>query len=419
MPTPSLILVPARFKTGKLYTPVATTSGGTVLGASGDFNVTRATTATRVNASGLIESVASGIPRLDYFASGGTVGCPALLVEPSGSNLLLQSAGFEVSGTWSPTNNTITTGSTAAFTAPDNSTNADLITASISGATFIGQNTTIASGTYTLSVFAKAGNYGLFRIGNVSSAARAAWFNLNAGVVTGTVNGGTASMQNYGNGWYRCIYTSSGMVSGNTFFALSDVPNSTNSVSGSSIYLWGAQLETGSVATSYIPTTTAAVTRNADVISVSGAVSGSIGQTEGTIYAEVDLNNISGLKAIIQLDNGTGDNRLLIQLSSPNTLTFFTTNAGIVSTIASGTITTGTHEIAASYSSGNVQIYMDGLFLASGTMANYPSLALSNVSIGSRIFSGVQGNFLNDRIRAAALYTTRLTNAELAALTTP
>ena len=181
MPTPSLILVPARFKTGKLYTPLATTSDGTVLGASGDFNVTRATTATRVNASGYIESVASGIPRLDYFASGGTVGCPALLVEPSGSNLLLQSAGFEVSGTWSPTNNTITTGSTAAFTAPDNSTNADLITASISGATFIGQNTTIASGTYTLSVFAKAGNYGLFLIGNVSSAARAAWFNLNAG----------------------------------------------------------------------------------------------------------------------------------------------------------------------------------------------------------------------------------------------
>ena len=155
------------------------------------------------------------------------------------------------------------------------------------------------------------------------------------------------------------------------------------------------------------------------MVSVSGAVSGSIGQASGTIYAEVDLNNISGLKAIIQLDNGTGDNRLLIQLSSPNTLTFFTTNAGIVSTIASGTITTGTHEIAASYSSGNVQIYMDGLFLASGTMANYPSLALSNVSIGSRIFSGVQGNFLNDRIRAAALYTTRLTNAELAALTTP
>jgi hypothetical protein len=96
MPTPSLILVPARFKTGKLYTPVATTSGGLVLGASGDFNVTRATTATRVNASGLIESVASGIPRLDYPLGGG---CPALLVEPSAQNLALQSEAFNT--TWS------------------------------------------------------------------------------------------------------------------------------------------------------------------------------------------------------------------------------------------------------------------------------------------------------------------------------
>ena len=188
--------------------------------------------------------------------------------------------------------------------------------------------------------------------------------------------------------------------------------------SGDVIEVDFTQAEVGPIATSPIPTTVAAVSRSADVISASGAlVSGLIGQTEGTMYAEVDVRNISGLKAIIQLDNGTGDNRLLIQLSSPNTLNFFAANGGSVSTIASGTITTGTHKIAASYSSGNVQIYMDGLFLASGTMANYPSLALSNVSIGSRIFSGVQGNFLNDRIRAAALYTTRLTDAQLAELT--
>jgi hypothetical protein len=79
--SPSLLIVPARFKTGKLYTQIATTSAGVVLGSSGDFNVTRATTATRFNSAGLIESVASGVPRLDYSTSGGTAGCPALLVE--------------------------------------------------------------------------------------------------------------------------------------------------------------------------------------------------------------------------------------------------------------------------------------------------------------------------------------------------
>ena len=77
---PSLLIVPARFKSGKLYSQIPTSGAG-------DFTVSRAlNTATRVNASGLIESVASGIPRLDYFASGGTVGCPALLVEPAATN---------------------------------------------------------------------------------------------------------------------------------------------------------------------------------------------------------------------------------------------------------------------------------------------------------------------------------------------
>ena len=412
MPTPSLLIVPARFKSGKLYSQIPTSGAG-------DFTVTRATAATRVNASGFIESMASGIPRLDYFASGGTVGCPALLIEPSGSNLALQSENFLT--TWSPTNNTITTGSTAAFTAPDNSTNADLLTSTTSGSSFVGQTIAIASGTYTISVFGKAGTSQILSLGNVSRNLRGAWFNLNAGAVTGTVNGGNASMQNYGNGWYRCIYTSSGMVSGNNalIVGLADAANGLSATSGTNLYAWGAQLETGSVATSYIPTTTGSITRNADVVAVSGAVSGSIGQTEGTIYAEVDVRSISGLKAIIQLDNGTGDNRLLIQLSSPNTLTFFTTNGGSISAIATGTITTGTHKIAAAYSSASIQIYMDGLFLASGTTINYPSLALSNASIGGRIFSGVYGNFFNDRIRAAALYTTRLTNEQLAALTAP
>ena len=89
--SPSLLIVPARFKTGKLYTQIATTSAGVVLASSGDFNVTRATTATRFNSAGLIESVASGVPRLDYYTSGGTAGCPALLVEPSGTNGILNS----------------------------------------------------------------------------------------------------------------------------------------------------------------------------------------------------------------------------------------------------------------------------------------------------------------------------------------
>jgi hypothetical protein len=360
-------------------------------------------------------TIAANIPRIDWLGQS----CPALLVEPSAQNLFLQSAGFQVSGNWSPINTTVTTGSTAAFTAPDNSTDADLITATTSTSTYIGQNITIASGTYTISVFAKAGNYGLFRIGNVLSADRAAWFDLNAGVVTGTVNGGTASMQNYGNGWYRCIYTSPTMVSGNTFFAPSDAPNSTNSVIGSSIYLWGAQLETGANATSYIPTTSGTGSRAADVISASGAlVSGLIGQTEGTIYAEVDVKALQGTVAKTFIDIGATNNRIFIGFTSlaSNTIRLqIDTSANparvdIRSTVSSA----GIIKVAAAYQSGNCVLYVNGV---AGTVSANDSLSfstLSSVFIGQTIAGTA---FLNDRIRAAALYTTRLTDAQLAELT--
>lgn len=422
MPTPSLLIVPARFKSGKLYSQLPTSGAG-------DFTVTRATNATRVNASGLIESVASGIPRLDYYTSGGTAGCPALLVEPSGTNTLSGSVSLDTG--WTITADTIVT---SGIISPSGSTNATLFQAT-NTASRVRQTATLASGsTYTFSCFGKFGALSSGFSLNVFDENAASYgsgvcqaFNLNEGTLgaSGTTGAGftlqSVGMENYGSGWYRCRMT---VLMGYTpttprvgFRVGTQISGRPLSVASGTVNAWGAQLETGSVATSYIPTTTAAVTRNADVVSVSGAVSGSIGQLSGTIYAEVDARSISGLKAIIQLDNGTGDNRLLIQLSSPNTLTFFTANGGSVSTIATGTITTGTHKIAAAYSSANIQIYMDGLFLASGTTINYPSLALSNVSIGNRIFSGVQGNFLNDRILAAALYTTRLTNAELAALT--
>jgi hypothetical protein len=189
------------------------------------------------------------------------------------------------------------------------------------------------------------------------------------------------------------------------------------SVASGTVNAWGAQLEIGSVPTSYIPTTTAAVTRNADVVLVSGAVSGSIGQTEGTIYAEVDVRTLGAAKNILQIDNGTATNRIGLFVDiSPTRLTFLMSSAGVTNSL-SGTVATGVIKIAASYSSGNVQVFTNGSFLVSGTIATYPIVALNAISVGSRISSGVYSVFLNDRILAAALYTTRLTDAELAALT--
>ena len=156
MPTPSLLIVPARFKSGKLYSQVPTSG-------TGDFTVTRATAATRVNASGLIESVASGIPRLDYYTSGGTAGCPALLVEPSGSNVIVQSQNWLASG-WrdDATANVTTVSSTTGTLDPLGTYTANAISPTSGNISHIkvgnDSATSFTSGTvYTVSAFFKQG----------------------------------------------------------------------------------------------------------------------------------------------------------------------------------------------------------------------------------------------------------------------
>jgi hypothetical protein len=423
--TPSLLIVPQFYKDGNLYqdVPPFVAEDSTMR-----FTVSRNTTATRVNSSGLIESVASGVPRIDWLGQS----CPGLLVEASGQNLCLQSEEFD-NASWSKTDITVTTGSTSAFTAPDGTTNADLFTSTASAVSFLAQTITIASGAATFSVFAKAGNHGIFRIGNVSSAARAAWFDLNAGAVIGTVNGGTASIQNYGSGWYRCIFTASSVVSGGSTFiiAISDAANGTASVSGATMYAWGAQLEAGSIATTYIPTTSGAVSRAADVISASG-VSGLIGQTAGTIYCEFAYFGTPTVRSGPVYLRQAALRGLSINYSpsdSPLGINFISRNDAGSSpiTIVSGALQIGTYyKIAIGYDAAGtaaggsqasgVVAYVNGVQTAIGTFRVPDAAGLTEFRMyGAN--SGTDAEALNGRIRAAALYTTRLSNDQLAELT--
>ena len=413
MPTPSLLIVPARFKSGKLYSQVPTSG-------TGDFTVTRATSATRVNASGLIESVASGIPRLDYFASGGVVGCPALLVEPSGSNLALQSENFGT--TWNPAN-MLAFGSgsvlnTTATLDPYGTNVADFIV----GNTTVGQHrfdqtTTSVSGSYTLSVFVKAGGYSFTRL-RIGLAG--AVFDLSSGVVVTTDAGITSSIQSFGNGWFRCIIGKAASAANEIIRINMQPTSSTADFAGdgtSGIYVFGAQYETGSVATSYIPTTTAAVTRNADVVLVTGAVSGSIGQTQGTIYAEVDARNFTVNSRLISISNGTQSNRITTLFFGTNVIRLLATVGGLGQVaINSSSLSAGIIKFAIGYALNDYAFYVNGVQVGTSSSALVP--ACNAVILGS-VDSLTGSSVMNDRIRAVALYTTRLTNAELAALTTP
>jgi hypothetical protein len=285
-----------------------------------------------------------------------------------------------------------------------------------------------ASGTYRFSLFVKAGttnplNFCAIRFDLFTGASGTAtsYFNL----ASGTALTSGSSIENYGNGWYRCVsapYTiASGDLSGTVsfFFAEGD-SDVTWPVSGAlnlTAYTWGAQMEAGSVPTSYIPTTAAAVTRNADVINLSGAVSGCIGQTEGTIYAELNVSNFTLFARAFAISDGTTSNRILVQKTSNNRLQLIVRTAGAsIADIATGNNqATGNYKVAVAYANNDFVFYVNGSLIGSVTSGAVP--ACNQVFLG-KIETSANSDQWNDRIRAVALYTTRLTDSELAALTT-
>ena len=417
----------AQLETGSTATPyIPTTTGsvfrnGTVFPqlptvGGADFTFTRATTATRVNASGLIESVASGVLRLDYPVTGG---CPAGLIEPSGTNLALRSEEFNTATWFGLGLNAFGSGSVANSTGttdPFGGTNADYIQEnSASGTHLILQiNAGQVSGTnLTFSVFAKAAERTRINLLNNGGGGGDATFNLSAGTAT-LVAGVSASIQNYGNGWYRCILTYTPNATGNFNVQVRLVDASGNTsytgTGASGLYVFGAQLETGAFPTSYIPTTTASATRAADVCSVSG-VSGYIGQTEGVLYAEVDLRIFPANSArILSINDGTSNNAVNIQLLTTGIrVTINASSSGQVD--FNSAFSAGIYKIGLAYKQNDVICYVNGTSIGSDTNCLIP--ACSRLDIGNL----VGGNILSDRIRAAAIYTTRLDNNTLANIT--
>jgi hypothetical protein len=428
---PSILIVPQLTRAGFVYPQLPTVSGA-------DFTFTRATTATRVNASGLIESVASGILRLDYPIGGG---CPAALIEASGTNLAWHSQTWATGTNWFLTNTTTATGTTGTLDPLGTNTANAISPTAVNDSHFLASNNPTAvsytSGTiYTQSAFFKQGTGAAGRYVQLTfPSARFtqlgyANFDLQTGALV--ASGGTAdtnraaSIENYGNGWYRCRFTA---TCNSTSTGVGVIPvlitasgdtraPSFTGVTGDVLYGWGAQLETGAIPTSYIPTTTGSATRAADVCTVSG-VSGYIGQTEGTIYAEVDVRAFasSAARRIVNM-RVDGNNLLSLEINSAGTsIEFVATSGGVAVTTTASGLTSGIQKIAVGYNSAasGTALYVNGTLRDTKTIA-IPSLASVVFGLGVSADGGA-GTQLNDRFRVGAIYTTRLSNDQLANIT--
>jgi hypothetical protein len=314
---------------------------------------------------------------------------------------------------------------------PDGTQNADTINLAAQNDSRVRQSITVAnSTTYTMSCFYKnialtAGQTFRMRFNNLLTAPNnfiaAAVIDLAAGTATYSLTGtattgfsGTATgrIENYGNGWYRVSVTftvGTGGGAAGIFEAASIDPGAVRS-----FYAWGAQLETGSVATSYIPTTTGTGSRSLDLIQVTGAVSGSIGQTEGVLYIECESND--GLDDVFFINRSTVNGIALIKNANNSYIgRIYHSSATITMTSASGV--TGMVKIAIAYKSGDSTMYLNGSRVDTlKTNAITFSAALNSLGVNKDpFFFGAKLS----RIRAVALYNTRLTDAELATLTTP
>jgi hypothetical protein len=418
-------------------TPMIATSTGAVtrlnestnvVGLPPDFTVSRNTTATRVNSSGLIESVASGVPRIDWLGQS----CPALLVEASGQNSILQStdsasgwilnqgmtrATIDVIGL-SGVNLTVgVTGAVGSagsrYTSPTLSPALNLVSGSTYTVSFFVKKTTAHTifGYYFTFSGAAAGDIG-------------GGFDVSGSFNTGSLynSAGTTNrirrVEQWGTDVYRCsetfTMTASGTVSNINVGVLAAV-NSTNvAATGTTMGFAAPQIELGAFPTSFIPTTSGTGSRAADVISASGAlVSGLIGQTEGTVYIEYNMQTLGVEGYAIRLVAASFDNSVHIRRSTANLVTLELRALG--SSVFSQTLAaTGFVKAAIAYKSGDIAAFVNGTQAGSTSTSAFTfSASFTSVNLGT---FGTAA-FLNDRIRAAALYTTRLTDAQLAELT--
>lgn len=446
----------AQLETG----PVATTYIPTL-----NTFTSRASSATYYRYDGYIMNATTNTARYNY-TPGNTSLAPKMLLEAASTNLITYSEQFD-NAAW---NNLLLTVTSGATMAPDGTNTADsIVETSSTGTHALYQSiTTTVAAVYAMSIYIKPfpneSRYCFLRMDNQSSTTNyvEAVFNLTLGTVAATTNGvnGTlafATIQPMINGWYRITLSGKPDTSGTVIRAFVGMTNSgtgSASYAGSTthgFYVWGGQMEAGAVTSSYIPTTSTTVTRSADVYtSPSTSRSADVytssvtarssdvaymtgtnftswyNQTEGTVVikASVDFDCAASIHfpMYFTLSDGTTTNRIYflaadisggdrqyMSVSTPSG-----TQASVYST--SIELTTGKASLyAGSYKLNDFAVCNQGTVLTTDT-SGYVPLNLDRAYIGSR---SDESFFLNGHIASITYYPRKVTNSELAALSTP
>lgn len=374
-------------------------------------------TATVTNSSGYVVGINADLPRFDYDPVALT--CKGLLIEESRVNSLLRSADF--TATWVNANTSVATGST---TSPDGLLNGTKLIESVAtGDHRTNQSVTLTVATYTTTFYAKAAErtWAYVRFGDATNGFPYTFFNLSTGAIGNIGAGVTARISNAGNGWYRCSVTlalANASSSAQVGIATGNGVNSYTGDGTSGIYIWGAQTELGAFPTSYIPTTTTALTRNADlpVMTSTNFSSWYTGGTSGTMVVQATPPNASQSFAAVLAFAGASPSTDFIYLGRSGTAArAFDNVAGVgQGTFSFGTWANGTAgKTSIAYAPSNVAPCFNAGTVTVNNTANVPTLVkayIGNFSDGgSTVWNGIVSKIF--------YFPQRLTNAEIQAFT--
>jgi len=357
-------------------------------------------------------------PRYDYDPSVTPATPRGMLIEESRVNLNPYSQQFD-GGSWTR-NNILAFGSGSianAVTAPDGTTTGYKITPNTTGAvahSIYYNSVTLAAVTYAFSIYAKPAGYNWIKLGNLSTGGGVN-FNLSTGAVGAASSGYSGSTTYVGNGWYRCIViwtATAGSITPGFYIATADnnVVFAGDGTSG--VYAWGMQIEAGSFATSYIPTTTASVTRVADVVKLSGSA---LTTLQGSAFSV-------GLEATTGIPAASINQQLLLGglYSGTQAYLFMNTNttAGSYdpssSPTPSATATTGsggwatTSRVALSNASSGRSLVMNN-----GSVQSASPFVQARTVVQLGAYSGLSTAFLCGWFRSFAAYNQKLPDAIL------
>jgi hypothetical protein len=385
---------------------------------------TATTTAPITNYIPALQTAASGVARFEHNpVTGESLG---LEIEEQRTNLFTYSSDWS-NAIWSKANIGVLSNE---IVSPDGTLNGTKLRENTTDSTHVTvQNATVVDATtYTFSCYAKVGEISRFRIRFSTSGAGGTFlgsadFDLSTGTVSASSNITSSSITPVGNGWYRCTATevSSGTTLGCGLFLIES--GSTTSYQGdgySGFFIWGAQLEAGSFATSYIPTVASQVTRSADSATMTGSNFTSWYRADAhTAYSEYTVlkapDATVNSNAAFGYGDGTGNEYVHLDTVQGATQIRGLVRAKATTYSASqGTVTAGTTiKAAIALSAGN------GAFSANGATAT----AVNPVVMPLPTFANIGKNtafsvFLNGNIKKVAFYPARLTNAEIQSLTT-